>query len=495
MRLITVMCVLFSLAVHSTRAADDVLVIKGEKDFKELLKANPFIVVEFYAPWCGHCKSLEPEYAKAAAMLKSSGIALAKLDATAKENDALKSKFQIKGFPTLKIFKNGKEDSPIEYTGPRQADGIVTYLKKQAQPATLILSSKDDTAALLKTSDIAALAFFDKNTTDDFKAFAEVADVLRADIDFAYTTDTAILDSHCEKDCSSPYLLMVKKGEKIKPKYEGKFTVDLLKPWVESHSTPLVAKFGSDAGKMKHFQKAFGAPIPKFIVVTKEADEEAATDVLTEAAIANDKLKFILTTAKEGGRLIDYFGLTKDESKYPVFLIFDDQKAEKFLKESAKVSDAAEFIKEYNDGALKPFVKSEEAPKDNNGPVTIVTANTFNDVIFSGEKDVFVEFYAPWCGHCKKLTPIWEELGEKYKDADVVIAKMDSTANDIPTPKIKVTGFPTLVWVTKSGETNVYSGGRELADLSKFVNEKLGIKEEEKKKEEEEKEEDGHDEL
>ena len=128
-------------------------------------------------------------------------------------------------------------------------------------------------------------------------------------------------------------------------------------------------------------------------------------------------------------------------------------------------------------------------------------AANFDSTIAEHDSGLLVMFYAPWCGHCKKLAPIWDELGEKYKGmkgADVVIAKLDATANDIPTPKIKVTGFPTLVWVTKSGETNVYSGGRELADLTKFVNEKLGIKEEKKEKkkdEEEEKKDDGHDEL
>lgn len=163
----------------------------------------------------------------------------------------------------------------------------------------------------------------------------------------------------------------------------------------------------------------------------------------------------------------------------------------KFKPETSNLDDNDEFeanVRTFVDGVLdgkiKPHLKSEDIPEDwdKTGVKTLVGKN-FEDVVMDKEKNVLVEFYAPWCGHCKKLVPIWDELGEKYKDnKDIVIAKMDSTANEVENVSIK--GFPTIKLFQKGDNKAVeYSGNRDLEGFVEFLD-GLGEKKEEVKKDE-----------
>ena len=99
---------------------------------------------------------------------------------------------------------------------------------------------------------------------------------------------------------------------------------------------------------------------------------------------------------------------------------------------------------------------------------------------------MLIEFYAPWCGHCKSLEPIYKKLGQKYKnEKNLVIAKMDSTANDAP-PQFKAEGFPTIYFAPpgKKKEPLKFDGDRTLDGFTKYLEEHATVSLKKPKKDE-----------
>jgi len=115
--------------------------------------------------------------------------------------------------------------------------------------------------------------------------------------------------------------------------------------------------------------------------------------------------------------------------------------------------------------------KSEPLPESNDGGVKIVVGKNFNEIVNNPASDVLVEYYAPWCGHCKSLAPKWDQLGEAFKDIpQITIAKIDATANDVDS-KFEVKGFPTILLYKANDKDHpvAYNGAREVAELTQFL--------------------------
>ncbi|KAM7351187.1 protein disulfide-isomerase A6 homolog CaBP1 isoform 1-T3 [Cochliomyia hominivorax] len=110
----------------SSSSGDDVIELTDDNFDKLVLQSEDDWLVEFFAPWCGHCKNLAPEWAKAATQLKGK-VKLGALDATVHQSKA--AEYGVRGYPTIKYFPAGKKRSSDaqEYDGGRTASDIVTW--------------------------------------------------------------------------------------------------------------------------------------------------------------------------------------------------------------------------------------------------------------------------------------------------------------------------------------------------------------------------------
>ncbi|KAG1326205.1 Disulfide-isomerase-like protein [Cocos nucifera] len=156
-------------------------------------------------------------------------------------------------------------------------------------------------------------------------------------------------------------------------------------------------------------------------------------------------------------------------SGYPTIQWFAKGSLEPKKYEGSRTAEAlAEFVN--NEGGTN--VKVATLPSS----VVVLTLDNFDQVVLDETKDVLVEFYAPWCGHCKNLAPTYEKVATAYKlEEDVVIANIDADKYRDLAEKYGVSGFPTLKFFPKGNKAGEdYDGGRDLDDFVKFINEKCG---------------------
>ena len=215
--------------------------------------------------------------------------------------------------------------------------------------------------------------------------------------------------------------------------------------FIAGESLPFVVDFNQETA-----QKIFSGDIKSHLLafLSVKADSHADDVAMLQSIAKENKGKMLFVTINtdedDHKRILEFFGIT--ESELPTFRAIQlGEDMAKFKPDDDKIEaeNIKAFVAKFLAGELKQHLMSEEIPEDWDATgVKVLVGKNFHEVAVNTEKNVLIEFYAPWCGHCKQLTPIWDKLGEKYADhASIVIAKMDSTANELE--EIKVQGFPT----------------------------------------------------
>jgi len=421
-----------------------------EDNFEKFI-SNEFVLVEFYAPWCGHCKKLAPEYSRAATALKASGspVLLGKVDATVES--ALGEKFGVRGYPTLKFFRGGE---PIEYEGGRTEAEIINWVTKKSGPPSKTLGSQTEIDNFLKSAGTRALAYA---SGDNEAVWSKVASSEKTQaFAFAHVADSALFGGKADGTAE-----LHKEGEDVKT-HSGDFTADSIINWVVSEGFPLVDELSQDS-----WTRAQTAGLDLLAIFQTARDNSAGLDVAKaykgNLVVTTSDQVGIATRWGSSGNVVPTVIYVSNKDGNPSFTIWNEETNAEVNTETLKA-----FVEGARDGSYESYIKSEPIPEDNDGPVTVLVGKNFEQIVFD-KKDVLVEFYAPWCGHCKKLAPVFDELGEAFKsDDNIVIAKMDATANGSP-KGVSISGFPTIIFWDANNKQSSYDGERDLDSFKAWI--------------------------
>ncbi|GMP22668.1 hypothetical protein CsSME_00000588 [Camellia sinensis var. sinensis] len=333
----------------------DVVVLK-DSNFSDFIAKNRYVMVEFYAPWCGHCQALAPEYAAAATELKSE-VVLAKVDAT--EESELAQKYEIQGFPTVYFFIDGVHK---DYSGQRTKDAIVSWVKKKTGPGIYNLSTVEEAEHILTAEPKVVLGFLDSLVGPQSEELS-AASRLEEDVSFYQTSSPEVAKLfHIDPQAKRPALVLLKKETEKISHFDGQFIKSAITQFVYENKLPLVTTLTRESAPL-----IFENPIKnQLLLFATSNDSETFQPMFREAAKAfKGKLIFVYVEMdnEDFGRPVsEYFGVSGDAPRVIAYTGNDD--ARKFVLDSdLTLSSIKSFGEDFLEDKLKPFYKSDPVPE------------------------------------------------------------------------------------------------------------------------------------
>lgn len=435
------------------------------------------------------------DFKEAATALKGKAV-LADVDATVEKD--LVQEYGVRGFPTLKLFSKGEVIA--DYKGGRKKDDFIKYIERALLPAVVECSDKAAVEEMLKENkgkNIFIGVGLSKLTAAFKKESFGIRDLMPDTVTFASVTDVKLLDDiKGDSAIGAEDNVLLVREDGTTGAFDGK--PEELETWVKVGALPLLGELNRESASLytelpKPLMILFQDPAKK-----DEKIMETMTTLATEMR-SKGEMGFVWVNSIDLKSFMEHVGV-KEAPGIAVYKFDTDTKWKYDGESPPTLEGLREWTNKFIAGEIKPTIKSAPIPETNDEPVKVVVADSWKAMVEDESKDVLIEQYAPWCGHCKSLAPILTDLATDLKDVNtIMIAKMDATENDSP-PEYKAKGFPTMhFFPAGKGKGIPYDGGRKKEDFIKFFKEhatyqeplediKVEEKKEEEKKEEEKEE-------
>mmetsp|Transcript_9163 Transcript_9163/g.19843 ORF Transcript_9163/g.19843 Transcript_9163/m.19843 type:complete len:436 (+) Transcript_9163:90-1397(+) len=279
--------------------------------------ANPFWLLKFYAPWCGHCKKMAPVLDTAAAKLKGK-MAIGKIDCT--QHKAVCNNHKVKGFPTLKYSIDGKV---MDYSGGRDELDILSFAHKMSEPAVIQIRRLEEAKKFAHQSAGEGIVFLGSGKKDAKlrNVFKNVARKMQANAYFLWLEQ---LESPTDDERDNSYVDRIEVGITEPGRWEtteADLTEENFAAWVKDQNIPTISTLTP-----KNFQRISRNGRPLLMAIVDMENEDLVN------AIKSHIMEFILRAPK-----------AYVEKRY--YGLFDGKKWHKFLQQfEVKQEDNPQFM-------------------------------------------------------------------------------------------------------------------------------------------------------
>ncbi|KAM1120248.1 hypothetical protein ACFX2J_044152 [Malus domestica] len=337
-------------AAASSWAVDGTVLELDDSNFDSAISALDLVLVDFYAPWCGHCKRLSPQLDAAAPLLAGlkHPVAIAKLNAD--KFTSVARKYEIDAYPTLKLFMHGV---PMEYNGPRKAESLVRYLKKFAAPDVSILESDSAISEFVQAAGTYFPIYIGFGLNESLvskvaikykkKAWFSVAKDFSEDVMVLYDFDKV------------PALASLHPTYDERNIFYGPFEEEFLEDFIRQSLFPLAMPINYET------LKSLSDDERKIVLtIVEDEDEEKSKkliNILKSAASANRDFVFGYVGIKQWEDFADTFGANK-KTKLPKMVVWDRMEeyitvnGSESIDEEDQASQVSQFIQGYKEGRI-----------------------------------------------------------------------------------------------------------------------------------------------
>ena len=257
------------------------------------------------------------------------------------------------------------------------------------------LKGADKVKEFASSERVVIIGVFTDKESKEAKDFVSVANSLRDSIVFGYTFDKDVLSEH---KVSAPGVILFKTFDEKMNVFKGALTVDSLENFIADHSMPNMDEIGPD-----NFETYVKKKLPILYLFVSNDEERKAAGAEVEP-LSNDykgKISFVYLDASKYGTHAESVNL---KQTWPALGMADLEKNTKYpFDQSKKIEKSAvkSWLDKFIAGNLEPSYKSDPIPDSNDAPVKVVVNKNYQSIVGDVSKDVFVEFYAPWCGHVR----------------------------------------------------------------------------------------------
>ena len=471
--------ILFLIAYAGTQ---EVLKFETEEAFEAEVAKNQVMMVKFFAQWCGHCKALAPDYIQLAKDVAEKGLPCVVAEVDGEKLTATKEKYKIAGYPTIKVFKNGKV---MEYGGERSVESMLEFITEKVTPPKRLVT-KEEIEGAVTQNDVSIFVF-----PGDSSNLLPIADRIGTEISSGrlFVVENGELVS-VFNETRSPIIIIIKNFDEGKVVLLEDLTSEKIEQFITENSKPTVRDIvieylqtsisdgksivllyhGGEEEVVQNFNKlAKEEKGDKVDFFKGTMEDEEAKMIVEDLGVTKELIPLIKIVNDKMGKIIIY---TMERESYPMTYegmvsFYKDWMAEKIEgSEMARPPEDSDSDTEV-ESQQPHFPMEMEAPSNSN--VITLDDSTF-DMIIKTQPIVFVKFFAPWCGHCKSLAPIYAQLSNMVIEQELpyIIAEVDATTAVETAQKMNIEGYPTIKLFFKGKALN-YDGGRTAEDMLQFI--------------------------